>query len=73
MTELTRRVVLTAAAGLAGCASIPLPMMNQAREGRVVVEGGSVVWRRFENASAGRPRRTRCAKRLSRAAGGFGR
>lgn len=47
MTDLTRRAALAGAAGLAGCASLPLPAVNQAREGRVAVEGGSVVWRRF--------------------------
>lgn len=49
MSDLTRRAALAGAASLAACANTPLPMpaLGQAREGRVAVEGGEVVWRRF--------------------------
>lgn len=50
MSDLTRRAMLLAGAtGLAACADtrLPLPAIGQPNEGRVAVEGGSVVWRRF--------------------------
>lgn len=46
MLQLNRRMVLVGASALAACAHEP-PAMEMAREGRVAVPGGNVVWRRF--------------------------